>query len=188
MQQKIERMQEGVSLAQGEKKHLAGQQLTPRYEVVQQLKDARKAQDMTQEVLAERVGTKKSNISRFESGKYNPSLDFLIKVAGSLGKQVQIRIKCRSVTLGNGRDIDKDIELCRTTNEKTSEQTIHVLMENHIPFTKSWINIPFFLRRKFHGASQICVINTNRNRYSQARTAIDQMDIHFKKRLVVSNY
>ena len=58
MQQKIERMQEGVSLAQGEKKHLAGQQLTPRYEVVQQLKDARKAQDMTQEVLAERVGTK----------------------------------------------------------------------------------------------------------------------------------
>ena len=59
-------MQEGVSLAQGEKKHLAGQQLTPRYEVVQQLKDARKAQDMTQEVLAERVGTKKSNISRFE--------------------------------------------------------------------------------------------------------------------------
>ena len=93
LQQKIERMQEGVSLAQGEKKHLAGQQLTPRYEVVQQLKDARKAQDMTQEVLAERVGTKKSNISRFESGKYNPSLDFLIKVAGSLGKQVQIRIK-----------------------------------------------------------------------------------------------
>ena len=82
---KKERMQEGVSLAQGEKKHLAGQQLTPRYEVVQQLKDARKAQDMTQEVLAERVGTKKSNISRFESGKYNPSLDFLIKVAGSLG-------------------------------------------------------------------------------------------------------
>lgn len=90
---KDRRMQEGVSLAQGEKKHLAGQQLTPRYEVVQQLKDARKAQDMTQEVLAERVGTKKSNISRFESGKYNPSLDFLIKVAGSLGKQVQIRIK-----------------------------------------------------------------------------------------------
>ena len=53
----------------------------------------------------------------------------------------------RSVTLGNGRDIDRDIELCRTTNEKTSEQTIHVLMENHIPFTKSWINIPFFSQK-----------------------------------------
>ncbi len=56
--QKKERMQEGVSLAQGEKNILQVNS-TPRYEVVQQLKDARKAQDMTQEVLAERVGTKK---------------------------------------------------------------------------------------------------------------------------------
>lgn len=67
--------------------------LTPRYEVVEQLKRARKAQNVTQEVLAERVGTRKSNISRFESGRYNPSLDFLIKVADSLGKQIQIRIR-----------------------------------------------------------------------------------------------
>lgn len=66
--------------------------LAPRYEVVEQLKNARRAQNVTQEVLAERVGTKKSNISRFESGKYNPSLDFLIKVADSLGKQIHIRI------------------------------------------------------------------------------------------------
>ena len=76
-----------------EGKYLAGHQLAPRYEVVRQLKDARKAQDITQEVLAERVGTKKSNISRLESGKYNPSLDFLIKVADSLGKQVQIKVQ-----------------------------------------------------------------------------------------------
>lgn len=67
--------------------------LAPRYEVVEQLKRARKAQHVTQEMLAERVGTKKSNISRFESGKYNPSLDFLVKVANSLGKQVHINIR-----------------------------------------------------------------------------------------------
>ncbi len=67
--------------------------LVPRYEVVEQLKSARKAQNVTQEVLAERVGTKKSNISRFESGKYNPSLDFLVKVAESLGKQIHIKIR-----------------------------------------------------------------------------------------------
>lgn len=94
----------------------------------------------------------------------------------------------RVITLGDARAIDKDIELCRTTNEKTSEQAVQLLVENHIPFTKSWIQIPFFLRRKFHGATQICVINTNRNRYSQARTAIDQLDSCFKRRLVVSNY
>lgn len=69
------------------------QSLLPRYEIVEQLKNARQAQNVTQEVLAERVGTKKSNISRFESGRYNPSLDFLIRVADSLGKQLQIRIR-----------------------------------------------------------------------------------------------
>jgi len=68
-------------------------ELTPRYELVEQLKAARKALDMTQEDLAALVGTKKSNISRFESGRYNPSLDFVIKIAGSLGKQIQFYIK-----------------------------------------------------------------------------------------------
>jgi len=68
-------------------------ELTPRYELVEQLKAARKAQDMTQEDLAARIGTKKSNISRFESGRYNPSLDFVIKIAGSLGKQIQFYVK-----------------------------------------------------------------------------------------------
>ena len=68
-------------------------QLAPRYEIVELLKTARKAQDITQEDLAARVGTKKSNISRFESGRYNPSLDFLIKVSNSLGLQLQITLK-----------------------------------------------------------------------------------------------
>lgn len=68
-------------------------QLSPRYEVVEQLKQARKSLNVTQEDLAERVGTKKSNISRLESGRYNPSLDFLIRIADSLGKQLHIKIQ-----------------------------------------------------------------------------------------------
>ena len=62
-------------------------------EVAKQLRDVRKLQGMTQESLAELVGTKKSNISRLESGRYNPSLDFLVKVAGGLGKQIQVKVK-----------------------------------------------------------------------------------------------
>ena len=63
-----------------------------REEVAQQLREVRKSQGMTQESLADRVGTKKSNISRLESGRYNPSLDFLVKVAGGLGKQIQVKV------------------------------------------------------------------------------------------------
>ena len=62
-------------------------------EVAKQLRDVRKSQGMTQESLAELVGTKKSNISRLESGRYNPSLDFLVKVAGGRGKQIQVKVK-----------------------------------------------------------------------------------------------
>ena len=62
-------------------------------EVAKQLRDVRKSQGMTQESLAELVGTKKSNISRLESGRYNPSLDFLVKVAVGLGKQIQVKVK-----------------------------------------------------------------------------------------------
>jgi len=67
--------------------------LKPRYEVISQIIDMRGQQKMTQEELALRVGTKKSNISRLESGSYNPSLDFLVKVATSLGKEISIEIK-----------------------------------------------------------------------------------------------
>ena len=66
---------------------------SPRLDIVRQLKEVRKAEGMTQEELAELVGTKKSNISRLESGRYNPSLDFLVKVAGGLGKKIQVRVK-----------------------------------------------------------------------------------------------
>lgn len=66
--------------------------LKPRYELISQIIEARKSMKMTQEELAKRAGTKKSNISRLESGTYNPSLDFLIKIAKSLDKEVHIGI------------------------------------------------------------------------------------------------
>lgn len=67
--------------------------LKPRYEVISQIIQARKEKNMTQEDLAKKVGTQKSNISRLESGNYNPSLDLLIKVARCLGKDLLVQIK-----------------------------------------------------------------------------------------------
>ncbi len=69
------------------------EKLKPRYDVISQIIEERDKQKITQEELALRVGTQKSNISRLESGTYNPSLDFLIKVAHSLGKEMQIVLK-----------------------------------------------------------------------------------------------
>lgn len=63
-----------------------------RQEIASQLRQVRKEQGMTQERLAEKVGTRKSNISRLESGRYNPSLDFLEKVAGGLGRAIEVKV------------------------------------------------------------------------------------------------
>lgn len=69
------------------------EKLKPRYDVISQIIEERSKQNITQEELALRVGTQKSNISRLESGTYNPSLDFITKVAQSLGKKVEITLK-----------------------------------------------------------------------------------------------
>ncbi len=69
------------------------EKLKPRYDLLSQIIEARAAQNITQEELALRVGTQKSNISRLESGTYNPSLDFITKVAKSLGKEIHIEIR-----------------------------------------------------------------------------------------------
>lgn len=66
--------------------------LKPRYDAIEQIIKARKEQNMTQAELARKVGTQKSNISRLESGNYNPSLDFLAKVSAALGKRLNIHL------------------------------------------------------------------------------------------------
>ena len=69
------------------------ERLKPRYEIIAQFINARQEQNITQAEMAERMGTKKSNISRFESGSYNPSLDFLVKAAASLGKRIECSLR-----------------------------------------------------------------------------------------------
>lgn len=67
-------------------------ELRPRYEIISQIIEARKACNMTQAELAKKIGTQRSNISRLESGTYNPSLDFLVKVVHGLNKNLTLSI------------------------------------------------------------------------------------------------
>ena len=67
--------------------------LEPEYEIIRQIIQSRIEQNITQKELAERIGIKQSNISRLESGNYNPSLEFLKKVAAGLGKEIHIEFR-----------------------------------------------------------------------------------------------
>ena len=81
-----------AELMQDEQFRAEYEKLRPRYEIISRIIEARKEQNMTQEQLARKIGTQKSNISRLESGNYNPSLDFLIKVASGLGKNLTVEL------------------------------------------------------------------------------------------------
>ena len=67
--------------------------LAPQYELIKAVIAARVERKMTQAELAELADTKQSNISRFESGNYNPSVEFLRKIAGALDKQLEITLR-----------------------------------------------------------------------------------------------
>jgi len=62
------------------------------YKIIEEIIMTRREKNLTQKGLAELIGTKQSNISRLESGNYNPSLDFLQKIASAMGKRLEIRI------------------------------------------------------------------------------------------------
>jgi DNA-binding XRE family transcriptional regulator len=62
------------------------------YKVIEEIIMARREKNLTQKELAELVGTKQSNISRLESGNYNPSLEFLNKIAMAMGKELEVKI------------------------------------------------------------------------------------------------
>lgn len=47
---------------------------------------------LTQKQVAEKVGTRQSAISRLESGTYNPTLNFLQKIADALGTRLQVTL------------------------------------------------------------------------------------------------
>ena len=61
------------------------------YEIKKQIIRYRIENNLSQKELAEKIGTKQSAISRLENDDYNPSVEFLDKVANALGKKLEIR-------------------------------------------------------------------------------------------------
>jgi len=70
----------------------AYEKLGPEFALIELIIKRRIEKGLTQKELARRIGTKQSAISRLESGKYNPSLAFLKKVAKALGAELKISL------------------------------------------------------------------------------------------------
>ncbi len=71
--------------------------LQERQKIISMLTAARLERGISQQALADMIGTKRSNISRMESGSQNISLDMLVKVASALGKDVSLGLTDKTV-------------------------------------------------------------------------------------------
>ncbi len=71
------------------------EQAKPKYDLMILMFKKRKEEGLTQKELAKRMGTKQSAISRFESGRGNPTTDFMYRLADALGAKMKITITPR---------------------------------------------------------------------------------------------
>ncbi|MFZ4569278.1 MAG: helix-turn-helix domain-containing protein [Bacteroidota bacterium] len=78
----------------GTKKRVSFEKKAQKFILSAVLKDARRLANMTQEQLADKVGTKKSYISRLENGNADIQLSTLYRIfEKGLGRSVQLEIK-----------------------------------------------------------------------------------------------
>jgi len=66
------------------------QEMEPEFQAAKEVLRLRLAQGLTQEELAERIGTKQASISRLERASYKPNLVFLQRVAAALNARGEI--------------------------------------------------------------------------------------------------
>ena len=67
------------------------EKLQPEYDLIEVMIAIRSKKGITQKVLAQKMRTKQSVISRLESGNANPSFDFVKRLASALGTDIHIK-------------------------------------------------------------------------------------------------
>lgn len=65
--------------------------------IVRQYIYIRKLKKMTQADVAKEAGISRTNITRFESGEYNPSLEMMVKIAAALDVNLELRLVGKNI-------------------------------------------------------------------------------------------
>jgi ribosome-binding protein aMBF1 (putative translation factor) len=73
--------------------------LGPEFDLIEKMIEKRIKRGLTQKQLARKLRTKQSAISRFESGRGNPTVNFLYNIADALGIKIKIEIVKRKQSL-----------------------------------------------------------------------------------------
>ncbi len=71
---------------------LESKQQAVRQDLIEQYVRCRKIKKLTQSDIADALGVTRPNITRFENGTYNPTVDMLVKIAECMGMELEIRL------------------------------------------------------------------------------------------------
>jgi len=92
------------------------------------IREIRKRQGLSQEMLAERAGISSQYVSNIERGKENPTLDLLLKLADALKSSLGEMCDFETVDEMDHRKIRSSIaEILRTANPDRLRTAIKVL-------------------------------------------------------------
>ena len=92
----------------------AYEELTPELDIARQTIRLRVKLGMTQSELAEKIGTRQSNISRLENAVGHPSLSLLKRVAKALGANLSVRFESPSEAHGQAEsEMAQSVSLLR---------------------------------------------------------------------------
>lgn len=75
--------------------------VTERQRIISELTSARIEKGISQQALADMIGTKRSNICRIEGGGQNITLDMMLKMSAALEKDVLVTLNERRVSMDN---------------------------------------------------------------------------------------
>lgn len=103
-------------LSEKDREALHAEQEKLRADIIQSIKTYRKSNHITQQELAERAGLAQPNVTRFESCKYNPTLDFIVRIANALDLDVEIILKEKSEKRGT---VTASVKSDKGTKRKT---------------------------------------------------------------------
>lgn len=82
-----------VYSSEGKEINIADKQVVFRKELIDKFVECRKKRGWTQQELSKRSGITRSNITRFESGRYNPTLEMLVRIATALEAELDFNIE-----------------------------------------------------------------------------------------------
>ncbi len=66
--------------------------LAPEYEIISAIVNARIKLNLTQQQLADRIGIDRTNISKLENGKLNPTISTLQKIAKGMNMNLKLEL------------------------------------------------------------------------------------------------